>query len=180
MRAHISSVLISFALATTALSAQADTPAQWQARTSKVQVSMEQAIQKATQAVPGKVLEIELEESKKKGLRYEVQVLTPAGDSVEVLVNAISGEARQHSNDGKAKRKDAERAQEAKIDITQAIEAATRHTPGRAIKAELDNHWGTTTYEVHVMQADYIVMEIKVDAADGKIIRSKIDEMSQK
>ena len=74
-----------------------------------------------------------------------------------------------------AKRKDLERAQAAKIDIVQAVQAATRHTAGKAVKAELDNHWGTVTYQVDVLQADHTIMEVKLDAADGKVLRAKRD-----
>lgn len=167
--------LLALSLAAASLTAQAASPAQWQAITSQLQVNLEQAIGHATQAVPGKVLDIELDDGDGTGPRYEVEILTPAGDSVEVWVNGASGQASQHENDGKAKRKDVQRAQTAKITITQAVQAALAHTPGRAVKAELDSHWGTTTYQVDVLQADHTVMEVKLDAADGKAIRARLD-----
>ncbi|HEY4665272.1 MAG TPA: PepSY domain-containing protein [Comamonas sp.] len=175
MHHTISTALIALAASSLSLGVQAKSPAQWQALTSNLQVSLEQAIGHATQAVPGKVLEIELDDGDGAGVRYEAQVLTPAGDSVEVWVDGSNGQARQHEHDGKAKRKDVQRAQEAKIDITQAIKAATSHTPGKAIKAELDNHWGTVSYQVDVLQADHTVMEVKLNAADGSVIRAKRD-----
>lgn len=167
--------LLALSLAAASFSTHAATPAQWQAMTSNVQVSLEQAIARATQAVPGKVLEIELDDGDGSGPRYEAQVLTPAGDNVEVWVNGASGQANQHEHDGKAKRKDAKRAQEAKIDITQAVQAALAHTPGKAVKAELDSHWGTTSYQVDVLQANHTVMEVKLDATNGTVIRAKLD-----
>lgn len=167
--------LLALSLAAASVATHAATPAQWQAMTSKVQVSLEQAIARATQAVPGKVVEIELDDGDGAGPRYEAQVLTPAGDSVEVWVNSANGQANQHEHDGKAKRKDIQRAQAAKIDITQAVQAALAHTPGKAVKAELDNDWGTTTYQVDVLQPDHTVMEVKLDATDGKVIRAKRD-----
>lgn len=167
--------LIAIAAASLTFSAHATSPAKWQAMTSHLQVSLEQAVEHATKVVPGKVIEIELDDGDATGVRYEAQVLTPAGDSVEVWVNGASGQAQLHENDGKAKRKDVERAQKAKISITEAITAATKHTPGKAVKAELDNDWGTTTYQVEVLQADHTVMELKIDAADGKVIRAKRD-----
>lgn len=155
--------------------AHAVSPAQWQAMRQQWNISLEQAVQNATRAVPGDVIEVELEPSKSAGARYEVQVLTPAGESVEVWVDAASGQARPHAQDGKAKRKDLERLQQARINLTQAVQAAQTHTPGQAVKAELDNHWGTTTYQVDVLQPDNTVMEIKVDAANGQILRAKKD-----
>lgn len=170
-----SRTLLAVAATCLALSAQAKSPAQWQALTAPLQVNLEQAIAHATQAVPGKVIEIELDDGDGAGVRYEATVLTPQNDSVEVWVDGSSGQARMHQNDGKAKRKDLERAQAAKIDIVQAVQAATRYTAGKAVKAELDNHWGTVTYQVDVLQADHTIMEVKLDAADGKVLRAKRD-----
>lgn len=167
--------LLVLALAHASLTAQAASPAQWQALSSQVQVHLEQAIGHATQAVPGQVLDIELDDGDGAGPRYEAQVLTPAGDSVEVWVHGTNGQAVQHEHDGKAKRKDVQRAQAAKISISQAVQAALAHTPGKAVKAELDSHWGTTTYQVDVLQADHTVMEVKLDATDGKVIRARLD-----
>lgn len=166
-----------FAVAATclALGAHAKSPAQWQALTAPLKVSLEQAVAHATQAVPGKVIEIELDDGDGAGVRYEATVLTPQNDSVEVWVDGSNGQARTHQNDGKAKRKDLERAQAAKIDIVQAVQAAKRHTAGQAVKAELDNHWGTVSYQVDVLQADHTIMEVKLDAADGKVLRAKRD-----
>lgn len=173
MHSKISAALIAAAGFT--LTAHAESPAQWQAMTNTLQVTMEQAITKAIEAVPGKVYEIGLDDGDGAGVRYEAQVLTPAGDSVEVWVDGASGQARQHEHDGKAKRKDVKRAQEAKIDITHAVQAATAHTPGKAVKAELDSDWGKTSYQVDVLQPDFTVMEVKLDAADGKVTRAKRD-----
>lgn len=175
MKHTITTHLIAIAVAGLSLTAQAASPAKWQSMTQNLQVNLEQAVQHATKTVPGKVIEIELDDGDGAGVRYEAHVLTPAGDSVEVWVDGANGQARQHENDGKAKRKDAQRAQEAKINITQAIQAAVAHTPGKAVKAELDNHWGTTTYQVEVLQADHSLIEVKVDAADGKVLRAKRD-----
>lgn len=177
MKKHTgASLWLALALSTAALSSHATSAAKWQAMTQQLPVSLEQAIQSAVQAVPGTVIEVELDDGDGAGVRYEAQVLTPAGESIEVWVDGSSGQARQHEHDGKAKRKDLERARKAQIDITQAIRTATAHTPGKAVKAELDNHWGQTTYQVDVLQPDYSVMELKIDAIDGKVLRAKKDD----
>jgi len=49
------------------------------------------------------------------------------------------------------------------------------HTPGKPVKAELDNHWGNVSYEVDVLKADNTVMSIKIDAVNGKVLRAKPD-----
>lgn len=167
--------LTALAAATLSVAAYAKTPAEWQALTGSAQVSLEQAMQASTKAVPGKVLEIEIDDGDGADTRYEAEVLTPTGDQAEVWVNAATGQASLHQNDGPAKRKDKKRAADAKITIEQAIGAATAHTPGKAVKAKLDSHFGTTTYEVDVLQADHTVMEVKINAADGKVISSKRD-----
>ena len=149
--------------------------AQWQQLTAQSKLSLVLAIDSATRAVPGTVIEAELDEGDQAGARYEMEVITPNGDSVEVWVNAVTGQAAQHKNDGKAKRKDLQRLEAAKASLPQAIQSATTHTPGTAVSAELDNHWGTTSYQVNVLQADGVLMEVKVDAADGRMIRAKRD-----
>ena len=175
MKLKVMSYVLASVLSTTGLSAIAASPAQWQAQTSNLQISLEQALQNAVKAMPGTVIEIELDDGDGQGVRYEAEVLTPTGDNVEVWIDGANGQARVHENNGKAKRKDKERVQAAKIDIHQAIRAATAHTPGKAVKAELDNHWGTTTYQVDVLQPDFSVMEVKVDAANGNVLRAKKD-----
>jgi uncharacterized membrane protein YkoI len=168
-------LLLALSCATAALPAAARSVAEWQAVTAQAQIPLDQAITRATQAVPGKAIEAQLDDGDGMGPRYEIEVITPAGDSVEVWVNAVTGQAAQHKNDGAAKRKDRKRADEARSTLEQAIQAATAHTPGKAVSAELDSHWGKTTYQIDVLQADGVLMEVKIDALDGKVIRAKRD-----
>nr|WP_289241160.1 PepSY domain-containing protein [Delftia sp.] len=126
------SIALALTCATAALPAAAKSVAEWQTITSQAKIPLEQAITRATQAVPGKAIEAQLDDGDGTGPRYEIEVITPAGDSVEVWVNAITGQAAQHKNDGAAKRKDRQRLEKAKSTIEQAIQAATRHTPGHA------------------------------------------------
>ncbi len=165
------------ALATAAFCtlACAKSGAEWLQLTAQSKLSLIQAIDNATRAVPGSVIEAELDKGDQAGARYELEVITPNGESVEVWVNAVTGQATPYKNDGKAKRKDLQRLESAKASLPQAIQSATTHTPGTAVSAELDNHWGTTSYQVNVLQADGVLMEVKVDAADGRVIRAKRD-----
>ncbi|MBB1648737.1 PepSY domain-containing protein [Delftia sp. UME58] len=169
------SIALALTCATAALPAAAKSVAEWQTITSQAKIPLEQAITRATQAVPGKAIEAQLDDGDGMGPRYEVEVITPAGDSVEVWVNAITGQAAQHKNDGAAKRKDRQRLEKAKSTIEQAIQAATKHTPGTPVSAELDSHWGQTSYQVEVLQANGTLMEVKIDAAGGEVIRAKKD-----
>lgn len=171
--ARLSAVALASAAFCTLVSAKS--PAEWQQLTAQSKLSLTQAIERAVQAVPGQVIEAELDRGDPAGARYELEVITPNGDSVEVWVDATTGQAAQHKNDGKAKRKDLKRLEDAKASLPQAIQSATSHIPGTAVSAELDNHWGTTSYQVNVLQADGVLMEVKVNAADGKVIRAKRD-----
>ena len=175
MKFNVLPYALALTLASAGITANATTPAQWQAKTKSVQVSLEQALQNAVQAVPGSVIDIELDDGDGQGVRYEAEVITPLGESMEIWVDGTSGQVRTHESNGKAKRKDIERMQAAKIDMQQAIRAATTHVPGNAVKAQLDNHWGTVTYQVDVLQPDFTVMEVKVDASNGNVLRAKKD-----
>ena len=175
MKQKLIPFVLTMAMSSAGMTAFAASPEKWQAMTNNLPVSLEQAIQNAVKATPGTVIEIELDDGDGQGVRYEAEVLTPAGESVEVWVDGASGQARVHEKNAQAKRKDKERAQAAKIDIQKAIQAATAHTPGKAVKAELDNHWGTVTYQVEVLQPDYTIMELKVDAVSGDVLRAKKD-----
>lgn len=170
---RLSAVTLATALLCTLASAKS--PAEWQQLTAQTKLTLTQALERATQAVPGNVIEAELDKGDAAGARYELEIITPNGDNVEVWVNAMTGQTAQHKNDGKAKRKDLDRLEKAKASMPQAIAAATAHTPGTPVGAELDNHWGTTSYQVNVLQSDGVLMEVKVDATDGKVIRAKRD-----
>ena len=167
--------VLALASATLTTAAIAKSGAQWQQLAAQSKLSLVQAIESATRTVPGTVIDAELDQGDAAGARYELEVITPNGDSVEVWVNAVTGQAAQHKNEGKAKRKDLQRLEDAKATLPQAIQSATTHTPGTAVAAELDSHWGTTSYQVDVLQADGVLMEVKVDAADGRVIRAKRD-----
>jgi uncharacterized membrane protein YkoI len=157
------------------LPAHAKSSAEWQALAAQATVTLQQAMEKAVAAVPGQVIEAKLDKGDGVSPRYEVEVITPTHEHVEVWVNVSTGQANQHKNEGKAKSKDLKRLGEAKTTIAAALQAATAHTPGKAVGAELDSHWGTTSYQVDVLQADGTLMEVKIDAATGKVLRSKKD-----
>jgi len=61
----------------------------------------------------------------------------------------------------------------AKITLIQAVVVAEAHASGKATEAELESEHGTVVYEVEVVTTDNKVFEIKVDAADGKVLSSK-------
>lgn len=86
------------------------------------------------------------------GLAYANQTGTGVNDAVADLANA-------------------------KITMEQAITAAQQHhTGGKATKAELDSKKGVSFYDVEVVAANNQVFDVKIDAADGKVLASTLDK----
>ena len=169
--------MIAATAASWALVVAAKSPAEWQALTAPLQVSMEQAVQAATQLVPGQVLEVELDSGDRgKGVRYEAEVLGADGQRSEVWVDGVSGQALVHKRESYTKAKDVQRAKSAQLDIAAAVQAATAHTAGKAVGVELDSHRDTTIYKVKVLQADHTVMKLKLDAVSGQVLEHKRDD----
>lgn len=63
----------------------------------------------------------------------------------------------------------------AKVTLSQTVAAAEGHSAGKATKAELEGEHGTLVYNVEVVAANK-VLELKVDAGDGKVLSSKEDK----
>ena len=63
----------------------------------------------------------------------------------------------------------------AKISLSQAIGTAESHAAGKAVKAELDSEKGALAFDVEVVTADKKVMDVRVDANDGKVLSSQLD-----
>lgn len=166
---------LAMGMALLALTAHAKPPAYWHTLTTSLKLTLEEAMETATRAVPGRVVEMELESDNGAHLRYEAEVLSTNQERVEVWVDAMTGQAQTHKNKGKARDRDVQRANSVRLDARQAVDKATAHTPGRAIKMELDERRGKTIYQVDVLQPDYTVMELELDAADGRVLRAKRD-----
>lgn len=63
----------------------------------------------------------------------------------------------------------------AKISLSQAVATAETKAGGRATRAELDGKGGVAAYKVEVVTPDHKVMDVKVDAVDGKVLSSLAD-----
>jgi len=63
----------------------------------------------------------------------------------------------------------------AKISLVSAIDAALKQVPGQALRAELENENGFLVYGVEIVSADRQVMEVKVDAGNGAILKTAAD-----
>lgn len=63
----------------------------------------------------------------------------------------------------------------AKISLSQAVATAESRAGGKATRAELENENGVAVFGVEVVTPDSTVMDVKVDAADGKVLSSLAD-----
>jgi uncharacterized membrane protein YkoI len=62
----------------------------------------------------------------------------------------------------------------AKMSIDNAINAALKEVPGKAVRAELENEDGFLVYGVEIAKTDHQFVDVKVDAGNGKVL--KIDQ----
>lgn len=58
----------------------------------------------------------------------------------------------------------------AKIDMVQAVRKALASVRGRLLKTEIDDENGFLVYGVEVVTPDKVIMNVKVDAGNGKIL----------
>ena len=63
----------------------------------------------------------------------------------------------------------------AKIGLVQAVTAAEQHVGGKAAKAEFEHHKGQPVFDIEVVKGR-TVMDVKVDAASGKVIAAVEDK----
>ena len=63
----------------------------------------------------------------------------------------------------------------AKISLGQAVNTAEAQVGGKATRAELDGERGSVVFNVEVVTADSKVIDVRVDAVDGKVLSSKQD-----
>ena len=176
MKVHTGSLLLTAALSLSAASAFAKSGAEWLALTGSVQVGLNQAVEKAQAVVAGKAIEAELEEGKKGALPYyAVTLVSATNEEVKLRVNATTGDAAIEKNKGAAERKDSKRLAEAQITLAQAVDAAIAAVPGKPLEAQLDSDWGKTRFKIKLLQADQVVMKVRVDPVSGAVTDSEKD-----
>jgi len=62
-----------------------------------------------------------------------------------------------------------------RVSLVQAITSAEQHVAGRASRAVLESRNGASVFDVEVVTAANVVMDVKVDA-DGKILSAVQDQ----
>jgi uncharacterized membrane protein YkoI len=99
------------------------------------------------------------------------KLLVPAAAAALAALVAGGGYAANGENDALA-------IAGAKIDLAKAVAAAEQHVGGKASKAEYERHKGQWVFDIEVVK-DKKVMDVKVDAASGKVISAAEDKADQ-
>jgi uncharacterized membrane protein YkoI len=66
--------------------------------------------------------------------------------------------------------------QMAKIPMNAAVNAALKQVPGKVLRAELENENDYLVYGVEIVKADQQIVDVKVDAGNGRILRTDSDK----
>lgn len=151
-------------------------PAVLAAVAARASLPLAEVVTRVEKSGPGRVLQIELEDKRNDAQGaplYEVEWATPQGQREDLDVSSASGQAVSRKADGPLKAKDAERLKAATLPMAQAVTAALAQQPGRAVKAELDSHFGTVVYEVEIVTAQSTLAEVKVHAGTGQIVSAR-------
>ena len=128
-----------------------------------------QAIQSAQSQHGLKVLQAEIDTKKKQPI-YEVSGINAQGREIKLKFSALdAAQVLENKDDGAAEKKDSDRLAAAKISISDAIATALKHTPGKAIEVDLDDHLGVLTYDVKIINAANTEVEVRVHAINGNI-----------
>lgn len=141
----------------------------------------------ALQTVQGKVDDVELER-KRDSVYYEVEVIKPGvREEVDVHVDAASGKVlKVVHDDDRADRSQGKVASAApapssppatagQISAARASEIAAKALNGTVVEVERDRENGVLVYEVKLKTNEGYI-EVKVAAADGKVISTERDD----
>ncbi len=64
----------------------------------------------------------------------------------------------------------------AKVSMDSAINAALKEVQGKVLRAELENENGYLVYGIEIAKTDHQIVDVKVDAGDGKILKVENDQ----
>lgn len=114
---------------------------------------------------PGQVLDVELERDEHGRHLYEIKVAQADGRQRELSVDAATGAWL----DGDEQRDHTLQALKSLPDILDRVQA---RYPGVVVEAELErDRAGRFFYEIEIRQQDGQVLEVHVDAQDGRVLR---------
>ena len=66
------------------------------------------------------------------------------------------------------------------LSMIQAIEIANTEVPGIVLEAELENEDGTTIYEIEIVNAEGLEMEVEINAESGEVLLVEEDDGEKK
>jgi uncharacterized membrane protein YkoI len=64
----------------------------------------------------------------------------------------------------------------AKVSMDSAINAALKEVQGKVLRAELENENGYLVYGIEIATTGHQIVEVNVDAGDGKILKVRNDQ----
>ena len=135
--------------------------------------------QLAVSTVPGSTLvSIDLDDGDRA---WDVQVVTSDGAEHDLDISAdgttvISG-PRQDTDDADDRAEHQARIAAAEIDFTEAAELMIEAVPGGTVRdLSLDTDNGTTVWEGDVIDGSQVKHEVRIDAADGTLLRNEVDD----
>lgn len=94
-----------------------------------------------------------------------------------LVIGTVGLRAQQAKHSGSIQIKNGDEAtfaDLAKISLDSAMNAALKQVPGKVLKVELENENGYLVYGVEIAKPDHQIVDVKVDAGNGKIL--KIDQ----
>lgn len=94
-----------------------------------------------------------------------------------IAIGGVSAQQAKHTGSIQVKSDDeAGFAGMATVSLDSAINAALKQVPGKVLKAELENENGYLVYGVEIAKADHQIVDVKVDAGNGKILKIDNDQ----
>ncbi len=84
------------------------------------------------------------------------------------------------AKEGRDETNEAASVQQAKITIDAAVSAALQAVPGKASRAELEHENNLIVYGVEIVKPDNQIVDVKVDADSGKVLKVSSDTHDEK
>ncbi len=137
--------------------------------------SLDDAVKAALQVVPGKVLEVELE-NEDGYLVYDVEILKADRQIVDVKIDAGTGKFLKLDNERNDGENEAKYAAKAKVSLDDAVKAALQVVPGKVLEVELENEDGHLVYGVKIVKTDKQIADVEIDAETGKLLKQNNDD----
>lgn len=122
-------------------------------------ITMLEALKTATELVPGRVVEAELEDEEDI-IFYEIEIISSDGMIVEVQVDANSGQIIKQAREGEV----------AYISVEEAIKTAKEFLRWHVVEIELEEEDGKAVYEIELVNTLGDTQEIEVEALSGKVV----------